>query len=48
MAQPLPTKPGNTKITPVGQTSGNKYGQDPMVKERGVSSPTPQTFGKGS
>lgn len=49
MAQPVPSKPGNVKITPVGHTFDGKFGNNPNVQERGKSgTPTPQTFGKGS
>lgn len=48
MAQPIPSKPGNVKITPVGHTSGTKFGTNPSVQEKGASTPTPLTFGKGA
>lgn len=48
MAQPTPSKPGNVKITPVGHTFDGKFGNTPNAQEKGKSSPTTQTFGKGA
>lgn len=48
MTQPVPSKPGNVKITKVGHTFDGKFGNTPNAQEKGASTPTPQTFGKGS
>jgi hypothetical protein len=48
MTQPKPSKPGSVQITKMGHTSGTKFGQNPSVQERGASTPTPLSVGKGS
>jgi len=47
MAQPKPSKPGNVQITKVGHTFDGKFGINPNAQEKGQTTPTPQTFGKG-
>lgn len=48
MTQPMPTKPGSVGITKVGHTFDGKFGQNPNAQEKGKTSATPITFGKGT
>ncbi len=48
MPQPAISKPGSVTITKIGHTFDNRFGIAPMLQEKGKSTPTVQTFGKGS
>ena len=45
MKQSVTSKTGNAGIKKVGHTTSNRFGSEPMAKERGRGEPTPQTFG---
>ena len=49
MQQSINSKTGSAPIKKVGHTHSNRFGSEPMAKERGrPAEPTPQTFGSST